>query len=162
MTIRLHRRAFMAVAFLPALVNQAEAGQAKIYVVNGEISKLDYKGFEQFLLNSLDTVIGLKINVASSPDYNEGELSADTNNGQFVAYIAGPNNESEVVATDGFQYLHGDYVFDGFFVVKSGGMHQGVISLSLQKTDEAQVRLSRAKIVDIQANHLNAKYKKKP
>ena len=43
------------------LVNQSEARQIKIYTVNGEITKSDYKGFEQFLINSLDSVIGLKV-----------------------------------------------------------------------------------------------------
>lgn len=161
---KMMRRMFSFTIFatlLSSYLNVANAGQSKIYVVNGDITNQEYKGFEQFLFNSLDTVIGLKISFTLNTDYKVGELSADANNGQFVAYLTGPNNESEIVATEGYQYLHGDYVFDGFFIVKSGGMHQGVISLYLQKTDEAQVRLSRAKLVDIRAERLNAKYKKK-
>ena len=144
------------------LVNQSEARQIKIYTVNGEITKSDYKGFEQFLINSLDSVIGLKVYFLADSSDVQGELSVGANNGQFVAYINGDVAESEIVATEGFQFLHGDYVFDGFFIVKSGGMHQGIISLYLQKTDEAQVRLSAAKIIDVQAGRLNAKYQKKP
>jgi hypothetical protein len=139
----------------------AHARQKKIYSVTGEITAAGFKGFEQFLFNSLDAVIGLKIAFAANEDANAGDLSASQKNGQFVAYLSGPGGESEIVATEGFQYLHGDYVFDGFFVVKSGGMHQGIISLYLARTDEAQVRLSSARIVELDAKRLDSKFKKK-
>lgn len=139
----------------------ANAGQSKVYLVNGFISASNYKGFEQFLFNSMDTIIGLKVDFSANENASEGEVSANATDNQFVAYLFVPNAESEIVATENFQYLHGNFVIDGFFVVKSGGMHQGTISLYLQKTDEAQVRLSSAKIVEIQANRLDSKYKKK-
>ncbi len=139
----------------------ANAGQSKVYLVSGSITASNYKGFEQFLFNSMDTIIGLKVDFAANENASDGEVSANATDNQFVAYLSVSNAESEIVATENFQYLHGDFVIDGFFVVKSGGMHQGTISLYLQKTDEAQVRLSSAKIVEIQASRLDSKYKKK-
>jgi hypothetical protein len=157
----LSRRTFLASSPFFYSVSIAHARQSKIYSVAGEITAASYKGFEQFLFNSLDTVIGLKVSFNGNEDANVGDVSAGANDGQFVAYLQGPGGESEIVAREGFQYLHGDYVFDGFFVVKSGGMHQGIISLFLDRTDEAQVRLSNARIVEIDARRLDPKFKKK-
>lgn len=161
MRTRPNRRNFLAAALAMMSSTIAQAKQSKIYVVNGEVDAKTYKAFEQFLFSSMDNVIGLKINFPANENAKDGEMSASQNDGQFVAYLDGPNSASEVVAVEGFQFLHGDFVFDGFFLVKSGGMHQGVISLSLQKTDEAVVRLSVARLVNIQANRLQPNYKKK-
>ena len=158
---KIDRRNFLAIVPLLVSSTMALAKQSRVYVVNGEVDAKNYKGFEQFLFNSMDSVIGLKVNFLLNAAYQDGRMSANENNGQFVAYLAGPNSTSEVVATEGFQYLHGAYEFDGFFIVKSGGMHQGVISLYLQKTDEATIRLSSARLVDIQADRLDPRYKKK-
>jgi hypothetical protein len=155
------RRTFLISSPFVFSVSAAYARQSKIYSVTGEISAAGYKGFEQFLFNSLDTVIGLKVSFAAKENAGVGEVSASANERQFVAYLSGPGGESEIVANEGYQYLHGDYVFDGFFVVKSGGMHQGIISLFLDRTDEAQIRLSNAKIVEIDAKRLDPKFKKK-
>jgi hypothetical protein len=154
------RRYLLTVLLAAVFVcSAAHAGQKKIYNVSGDITPSSYKGFEQFLLNSLDTIVGLKVSFPAN-EYTPGVVVAGANDGQFVAYFSGAG-ESEIVAVEGFQFLHGAYVFDGFFVVKSGGVHQGTVSLSLQKTDEAQVRLSNAAIIDIRAERLNSKYKKK-
>jgi hypothetical protein len=156
------RRGFLGLTIACMLAaDVASAGQAKVYLVNGPITTSNYKGFEQFLFNSMDTIIGLKVDFSANENASEGEVFADATDNQFVAYLIGANRESEIVATENFQYLHGNFVVDGFFVVKSGGMHQGVVSLYLQKTDEAQVRLSSAKILQIQADRLDPKHKKK-
>ena len=157
----LSRRAFLVSIPFVLSVSAAHARQNKIYSVTGEITAAGYKGFEQFLFNSLDTVIGLKVWFAANENADAGDVSATANDGQFVAYLSGPGGKSEIVAREGFQYLHGDYVFDGFFVVKSGGMHLGIISLFLDRTDEAQVRLSNARIVEIDSKRLSSKFKKK-
>ncbi len=86
----------------------------------------------------LDKVIGLKIGVEG---LGEKTISVTAYSGQFVVYRLA-NTQSEIVATAGFSWQHGSYIFDGFFIVKSGGIHQGVVSYGLEPVNEAIVRLN--------------------
>lgn len=56
----------------------------------------------------------------------------------------------ELNINDAFSVQWGTYRIDGIFLIKSGGMFQGVTCLGLIPTDEAQVRLNpEVQIVDI-------------
>lgn len=39
-------------------------------------------------------------------------------------------------------YLHGLYIVKGYFMARSGGVHQGIVSNSFQKIDDATVMLN--------------------
>jgi hypothetical protein len=39
-----------------------------------------------------------------------------------------------------FMYRHGSYVIGGYFIARSGGVHQGVVSNAFEKINAAQVR----------------------
>jgi len=43
---------------------------------------------------------------------------------------------------DDGRFEHSGYVLDGFYRVKSGGVHQGTSSFGLSSVDEAQIRLN--------------------
>ncbi len=156
----LDRRAVSISIGFAMMCGPALTAQKTIYRVNGTVTRRNFGGLESFLFNSLDTVIGLKIEFDANDTHQSGAILASAENSQFVAYRAGSGQESEIVAVEGFSFQHGSYVFDGFFVVKSGGMHQGVVSLFLDRTDEASVLLSRAAIKDIEVNRLKASIRK--
>ncbi len=40
--------------------------------------------------------------------------------------------------------LHGSYIVKGYFIVRTGGMHQGVSSVAFEKVDDATVLLNPA------------------
>lgn len=143
---------------LPLLAASAFPSEAKskVFRVNGAVTPKNFKGLEAFLLNSMDTVIGLRIRFEASED----PVSASLSDGKFVAYLSGEDAQSEIVANKGFVSQHGGYDFDGFFVVKSGGMHQGIISLFLDAAADATVLLSGAKIIDVDINRLRADIRK--
>jgi hypothetical protein len=53
------------------------------------------------------------------------------------------NDNAEYLFPNGtYFFLHGDYVIDGYFIPRRGGMHQGVISIPFEKIDDAQVLLN--------------------
>ena len=43
---------------------------------------------------------------------------------------------------DSYQYLHGEYVIKGYFIVRNGGIHQGATSRAFERVDDAVVMVS--------------------
>lgn len=43
-----------------------------------------------------------------------------------------------------YSFLHGSYIVKGYFIVRSGGMHQGVSSVAFERVDDATVLLNPA------------------
>ena len=55
------------------------------------------------------------------------------------------NDKAEYLFPKGsYTYLHGAYVVKGYFIARSGGMHQGQVSNAFDKIDDAQVLLNPA------------------
>jgi hypothetical protein len=118
-------------------IDQAQAVERKIPQLSGTLTESTYPEFEKFIDDHVNKVVALKITVERSVS-DTAPLQADADNGQLVVYLnSTPDepSESEIVAGSGFSSHNGSYVLDGLFTVKNGGMHQGVISYSLKKTD---------------------------
>ncbi|KQT71570.1 hypothetical protein ASG54_18910 [Aureimonas sp. Leaf460] len=128
--------------------------------VEGVLDAQTYRGFEAFLFNSMDRVVGLDIRVEIAEDTGPGSIEAGVSpDGKFVAYLV-DGKDSEIVAQEGFVRSRGSVIFDGYFVVKSGGLHQGIESLFLDKIEEASVLLSKQPIKTIEIARLNPKIRK--
>jgi hypothetical protein len=112
------------------------AGQRIDQIVGG-VSAENVDKFAEEISDHLDKIVGLKVSVEAG---DSGGMSAHVTEGMLVVYRSG--GDFEIVANSGYRYEHGAYVFDGFFIVKSGGMHQGVVSYGLQEVNEAQVLLT--------------------
>jgi hypothetical protein len=53
------------------------------------------------------------------------------------------NDSAEYLFPSGtYFYLHGDYMINGYFIPRSAGMHQGIISIAFEKIDDTQVLLN--------------------
>jgi hypothetical protein len=61
------------------------------------------------------------------------------------------NKDGLVFSTDENEYLfptgtyrweHGVYLIKGYFIVRNGGMHQGIVSLAFEKVDDSKVLLN--------------------
>jgi hypothetical protein len=105
--------------------------------------------FLQLVSRNVDKVIGLKVYVDPNTDEQferDGYLALYSENQLSVS--KGPpgigGGGIEVVKNGLIDRTMGFYVIDGFFIVKGGGVHQGVASFGLQPVDEAAVRLNPA------------------
>lgn len=136
----------LVVAAASTVLTPARAGQKVISELHGEVTAKNYKALEKFVAKNLDKVVGLQIDVQHTGPNDASRLRADAGgDGQLAIYLSSTpqeSTESEIVASDGYSFLHGSYVFDGFFPVKSGGMHQGAVSYGLMRVDEAAIRLN--------------------
>jgi hypothetical protein len=104
--------------------------------ISGALTIDNYAGFEAFLLDSVESIIGLKIGVAVNDEDADGNLSAYERDDQFTIYRPGAGELAELVFNDGYEVSGNDCRIDGFFSVSSAGMQGGVATLLLE-SDEA-------------------------
>jgi hypothetical protein len=104
----------------------------------------------QFLLdvaNRVDQIVGVQVEIIPSGNGGPLKYFVDRDDRLFVISGSVKNNFAQegieiVSPKDEASFLHGSWVLDGFYVVKSGGVHQGVASFGLQKVNEGEVLLS--------------------
>lgn len=112
--------------------------------LTGEVTSANFTAFCGVVADAVDRVIGLKVQIDSPlPDPQDSELQ---DSGAVYLF---DGEEIELNADKGAIWLHGSIVFDGFYLIKYGGMHQGILSFGLQQVDEAAVILNPAiRVVD--------------
>ncbi len=89
-----------------------------------------------FLNDNLDQPVALRFTVARpTPDEEQAGFGADIDDGRLlVTYSSGLGEGGwEALAPEGaYREQGGGWAVDGVFVVRSGGMHQGIISYALE------------------------------
>ena len=83
-----------------------------------------------------DHIIHLDISV-DWPD-----KSVDVEQTRYQRLVFWDNSAEYLVPKDSFFFLHGSYIIKGYFIARSGGVHQGVVSNAFEKISDAQVMLS--------------------
>jgi hypothetical protein len=146
----MNRQTILTAACL-LLCSAAFAQEAPVYRVTGSISERNVRGLEAFLANSVGEVFALKIKVPKS----DGNLTTALEDGKLAIFRAGSKAEFEIVASEGFEAAGEGYVFDGFYQVENGGVHQGVTSLFISPDKAANALAADFKIQNLSAGRLN-------
>jgi hypothetical protein len=82
---------------------------------------------------NIDHIVHLDISV----DWQQDKTSVEQGSLVFWA------GEDEFDFPQGsYFFLHGSYIIKGYFIVRSGGTHQGVTASSFERVNDAQVMLS--------------------
>ena len=85
---------------------------------------------------NLDHIVHLDIKV----DWPEQSLDVETSGNRRLVFW---NDANEFLFPEGsFYFLHGSYIVKGYFIARSGGVHQGIVSNAFEKVSDAQVMLS--------------------
>jgi hypothetical protein len=129
-----------------AFAAQRQHSDAKVVTeYSGELNSQTANRFLSLISKNTDHVIGLKLSVtpSSESDFAQSGYIAEVDGPQFVVSKTDPQKGGvEAVTNASVGRDAGMYKLDGFFIVKAGGMHQGVASFGLQQVDEATVRLT--------------------
>jgi hypothetical protein len=88
--------------------------------------------------------MGLRLRQEVWPDERDPPLAVSGSENQRLIIYKRDNTEVELVINGGVHWQHGGWNVDGFYLVKPGGLHQGISSFGLMQTDEAAVRLNPA------------------
>jgi hypothetical protein len=123
-----------AILIFLAPVEPTAAKQNQVVRVSGDVTAANYHALAAMLSDSFDKVVGLNLSFGEDDGYEEGKLSAYEDGDLFVAYVPGPDNDTQISANGGYALKDGAYVFDGFYEVVYGGMGQGIVAISLEKT----------------------------
>lgn len=143
-----------AIAFLPATA-MAQA-QAEIPVYSGEVTADNAERLNAALANRVDTIVGLQVEVSPTDDkspagYLVDQITADA--GVFISTTYPQGGGVQINAPTAY-WRHGSYIIDGFYVVKYGGMAQGILGYQLKPVDDAVVLLSSARRVTMETDKI--------
>lgn len=84
---------------------------------------------------NFDHIVHLDITV----DWPNGSLDVETTGYQRLVFW--DETDEFLFPKGSFVPLHGSYVIKGYFIPRSGGVHQGIASNAFEKVDEADARL---------------------
>lgn len=149
--------AALLLAASTAALAQEPAATLRIPKLTGNV--VEANAFATFgaIAEREDSIIGLKLWVdPSAVDAPEPQIyivAPPTAEGNaftlFARDAADETSGIELVLpqAEDVMWMHGSHVIDGFFLVKSGGMNQGILSYALKPVDEAAVLLSPKALV---------------
>jgi ABC-type Fe3+-hydroxamate transport system substrate-binding protein len=135
-----------AASAAPSLARQAPA--RIVQRITGEVTPANAERFAELVGGQEDQIIGLKLNIqpGTDADFKASRYMAEPSDQLFVVSIGDGDAEGDgtevVMPTAEASLLHGSYVVDGFYQVKAGGMHQGIVSWGLEKIDPGSVLLN--------------------
>lgn len=125
--------------------------------LEGTVTLENFDRIREIIVDECNDVIGLSLHFEVSPEDDTTNprivVSEDAN--RLVVYRT-PDTEAEFVINGEIRWEHGAWIADGFYLVKPGGLHQGVASFGLIAIDEAALRLNLAvRIVRVNVNRLD-------
>ncbi len=120
-----------------------------VIIYTGEVNAKTADRFLSTMANNVDKVIGVKVLVQPSRDgeHERTGYLASYSDDQLAISKSDPKGMeggTEVVKNGLVQRMMGGYSIDGMFIVKPGGLNQGIASFGLEPVDEATVRLNPA------------------
>tara|TARA_R110000787_G_scaffold47687_7_gene115372 strand:- start:7441 stop:7926 length:486 start_codon:yes stop_codon:yes gene_type:complete len=151
---------FLTVAAVISLMAGPVLAQSQnvIPVYSGQVTFENSERFTIAVANRVDTIVGVKLTVDPTDNRSPQGYLVDRMSDDGGVYISRTHRNMggvQINASSAY-WRHGSYVIDGFFVVKYGGMGQGVMGYQLQPVDEAAVLLSSAQRITIDANDIPA------
>lgn len=107
-----------------------------ITVLSGEVDDANLQRVCLLIADAKDQVIGLKLRF-NPPVTDRWSVEIQSVGDGYIF-----DGEIELIVSGGANWINGALALDGFWLVKYGGMHQGVLSFGLHPVDEAQIRLN--------------------
>jgi hypothetical protein len=68
--------------------------------------------------------------------------TADAEKSGFERLVFWTDDAEYLFPKGSYFFLHGDWIVKGYFIVRSGGVHQGMVSNAFEKVDDAAVMLN--------------------
>lgn len=132
--MRIARRTLLAAAAALAFAAPAVAQQAKVARVTGTVTAQNYSALAAFLQEKFDQVVVLALTFPGNDAYAPGVLQAYEEGGMFLAYVGGPDSDSQISALSGYVKQGSEFAFDRAYKVIYGGMGQGIVAIALEPT----------------------------
>jgi hypothetical protein len=132
-------RSPIRVALLAAVLSLASVPPASALVVKflqAEIDPSTVGWLSGLSCRNYDHIVHLDLSIS----WPSSDLEVEKSDYERLVFW---NKTAEYLFPKGsYSFLHGSYVVKGYFIARSGGMHQGAVSNAFDKIDDAQVMLS--------------------
>ena len=116
----------------------AEARDVRVEYLDANINQQTISLLSSLSCRDLDHVVHLKLAI----DWPANAVTVETTDYKRLVFR---NSAAEFLFPSGtYSYQHGSYIVDGYFIPRSGGMHQGISSDAFEKIDDTKVLLNPA------------------
>ncbi len=124
-----------------------ETGPARhVRHLRGELTRENYNRFSEVIFDEINSIIGLDLMIQETSGSGEEEehFSVAHDGERLITYLTSAGGGVEILINGGLSRQWAMWRADGFYLVKSGGMQQGICSVGLLPADEALIRLNPA------------------
>ena len=116
----------------------AEARDVVIESLEGSITPATVQFLSGTWCRNVDRIVHIRIAVEWPP----GSVTAEIGGYRRLVFWT---SEVEYIFPDGsYSFQHGSYIINGYFIARSGGVHQGVVSEAFERLDDSKVLLNPA------------------
>ena len=112
--------------------------QTKIQLefLQGVITYGNAKYLSSIACRNFDHIVHINISI----DWLSDKMSVEQVGSRRL--IVWDDNAEYLFPKNSYNYLHGEYVVNGYFIVRHGGTHQGIVSLSFERINDSDVLLN--------------------
>jgi len=130
-------RKFLAIiVILSSVLANAHAKTIQVEFLQAAISPQNVGALSGLACRNLDRIVHLDIAVEWPTDKTHPEID------DYKRLVFWDDETEYLFPNGSYFFLHGSWIIKGYFIARSGGMHQGVSSDSFEKIDDASVMLN--------------------
>ncbi len=137
MLTRFLRYAISAAMFLALSGNVGEAQPINVEFLQAKIAPVNGQWLAGLACRNLDRIVHVDLSI----NWPRDKTAAETKDLKRLVFW---NKEAEFLFPDGtYALVHGKWAVKGYFIIRSGGTHEGMMSYAFEKIDHATVSLNR-------------------
>jgi hypothetical protein len=128
----------LTVAFFGLSLSSVCAKTIRIEFLQGNFDQKNAFIIDGLACRNLDKIVHLNIAL----DWPEGTLSKEDKDNVDFWTNRGESDSDYRFPSSKVEYRHGSYLISGYFIIRSGGTHQGITGMGFQAIDDATVMLN--------------------
>jgi hypothetical protein len=126
----------IAAVMAVALASSAMAKDIRVELLQASINQQTIGSLNGLACRNYDKIVHLNVSI----EWPIATTVAEKTGYQRLVFST---DDAEFLFPKGsYQYEHGSWNIRGYFIVRSGGMHQGVVSNAFERVDDSQVMLN--------------------
>ena len=116
----------------------AAAGTIRVESLKADIAPETVGVLAGLACRNVDRIVRLRLAIAWPDDAMTEEKDG------FKRLVFWTRHDEFLFPAGAYRFQHGAYRVDGYFIARSGGVHQGIVSNAFEKIDDTAVMLSPA------------------
>lgn len=122
------------------MANEAPRPARHVRRLAGKLTRQNYDRFSEVVFDEINNVIGLDLMIEPTLEAGvdgDDRYSVAHHGDRLITYKVEDAGGVEILVNGGLSLQWGMWRADGFYLIKSGGMHQGICSVGLLPVDDS-------------------------